>query len=338
MKNNYYKLDETQCQQRAESVAAASALADVMRDEHRYSFTWMWLDVDGQRCLAKSTSPGVPVIRPGPGENLEDRFNQLTQDAASFHERKSKAQSAYDEAVVLNRRLGVGTAPSLFVSVLSSMHAYGVMEPYRVIGTHALYAYEAAALVAFDSSQTATQDIDLLWNYHRKIRFGVIPGEDSPSPTSMIEVLKKADPTFVRDEENKESAINGHGFAVDFLRVEETPKPALVDRKVMHLSDSDDDLLPVEALNANKFMQGAVFSEIVICATTGNMVFVPTVDPVIFAHFKQQMSNSESRDPRKRNRDKSQSDTVIDLLNCGLLKTRLSSEIVSFPIEGLNLA
>ena len=334
----YYPLDEKQVQQRVASEDAMRALEETLREGLRFNFLWEWCEDGGEKCLAKSTQKGVAVIRPDGKNDLPAILNQHNTSAAQYPDRLKKAQAEVANAIRSNKALSLGTVPHVVVKVLNAMHTYNVMEPYRVIGTHALYAYEAAARVAFDSGQTATQDIDLLWNYHRRLKFGQIAEGQAHGPMSMVEVLQVADPTFKRDEENKESAINADAFAVDFLRTEERPEPELKDRQVMRLSARDDDVLPVVGLNAHKFMQGPIFNQIVICIQTGEMAMMPTVDPVIFSHFKQQMSRSDLREPQKRNRDKTQAEAVVELLNTGLLTTALSEAAMrGFPVDGLKL-
>jgi hypothetical protein len=49
--------------------------------------------------------------------------------------------------------------------VLNAIDAAGLSEYFTAVGTHFLYAYEA------DAGALATQDIDLLWDTRKRIRF-----------------------------------------------------------------------------------------------------------------------------------------------------------------------
>lgn len=222
------------------------------------------------------------------------------------------------------------------VAILNALQQADVLKYHRVIGTHALFAYESAACVFFDSDSTATQDIDLLWNRKSKIQFRTAMDQYRPE-ISMLDVLRIADQSFRRNEENKESAINDDSFAVDFLREEDKPKPELKDRQVVLMSDEDRDIMPVVAKDSEKFMQGQLFEKVVI-SYRGEMALMPTVDPVIFAHFKQIMSRSTERETMKIQRDATQAQAVVHLLNKGLLKSALTPEIIrAYRVEGLNI-
>ena len=62
----------------------------------------------------------------------------------------------------MNRALRVGRVAPLIVEILNRLAASNIGEHFRVVGTHALYAYESAAGVIFEDAAAATRDIDLL--------------------------------------------------------------------------------------------------------------------------------------------------------------------------------
>jgi hypothetical protein len=99
--------------------------------------------------------------------------------------------------------------------VLNAFDQAGLSEYFTVIGTHALYAYETAANVLIQSGALATQDVDLLWDARKMVQFNsALQQHDA----SVLKVLRSADASFNRMDEQKESAINDKGFMVDFLR------------------------------------------------------------------------------------------------------------------------
>ena len=59
-----------------------------------------------------------------------------------------------------------------------------------ILGTNALYAYEAAAGVRFDSGLIATMDVDLLWEVRTKLMLAI---KEEGDPGDFIEVLRKDD-------------------------------------------------------------------------------------------------------------------------------------------------
>lgn len=83
------------------------------------------------------------------------------------------------------------------------------------MGTHALYAYEAASGVRLASEITSTRDIDLLWDTRKRVMFAQRLAQDAPS---MLAALQKVDKSFQVIEDQKYIAINEDGFAVDIIR------------------------------------------------------------------------------------------------------------------------
>jgi len=61
--------------------------------------------------------------------------------------------------------------PALAVGVLQVIETAGLGEHFTVVGTHALYAYESAAGVRIAQGALATQDVDLLWDARKRVRF-----------------------------------------------------------------------------------------------------------------------------------------------------------------------
>jgi hypothetical protein len=71
----------------------------------------------------------------------------------------------------LNKALKVGRVPSIVLAVLQAIEDAGLGQHFIVVGTHAFYAYETAAWVRVVQGALATQDVDLLWDARRRVRF-----------------------------------------------------------------------------------------------------------------------------------------------------------------------
>ena len=108
----------------------------------------------------------------------------------------------------------------------------------------ALYAYETAAGVRIVQGALATQDVDLLWDARKRMRFIT---DLARLDSSMLKVLQRADKSFERKPGQNETAINAKGFEVDFLR----RQPEGDDPHPFRFSDDEDDLWPVQALRAS---------------------------------------------------------------------------------------
>lgn len=127
----------------------------------------------------------------------------------------------------------------------------------------------------------ATQDVDLLWDARKRVRFMTDLGKRD---SSLLRVLQKADATFQRKDLQHETAINAKGFEVDFLR----RQPEGDDPHPFRFSDDEDDLWPVQAVRASVLTNAPRFEHAVISAT-GRMTLMRTIAPASFIDFKRWM-------------------------------------------------
>lgn len=115
----------------------------------------------------------------------------------------------------MNRALRVGRVDPLVVALLNRLASTQLSEHFRVVGTHALYAYEAAAGVRLDADALATRDIDLRWDTRKRIIFST---QLARVDSSMLGVLKKVDASFRIRRSQKYTAVNKDGFEVYIIR------------------------------------------------------------------------------------------------------------------------
>ena len=251
--------------------------------------------------------------RIGPrSEQTEAIYKEFTERKAAVEDRLRSLRSALTDAQRLNKALKVGRTPSMVIEILQALEEAGLVEHFTVVGTHSLYAYESAAGVRIVQGALATQDVDLLWDARRKVRFMT---EMERSDVSMLKVLQRADPSFQRKEGQNETAINARGFEVDFLRrVAEGDDP-----HPFRFSADEDDLWPVQAVRASVLTNAPRFQHAVV-STTGHMALMRTISPTTFVDFKRWMADKAPlREPIKRHRDRRQADIVQSLLDQGLL-------------------
>jgi hypothetical protein len=262
------------------------------------------------------TQPDNRQSRVGPrAPETEKVFTEFTTRKRELEARLKSLRAALTDAERLNKALKAGRVPSIVVSVLQTLEDAGLGPHFTVVGTHALYAYETAAGVRIVQGALATQDVDLLWDARRRVRFVTDMGK---LDASMLGVLQRADATFVRKEGQNETAINAKGFEVDFLR----RQPEGDDPHPFRFSDDEDDLWPVQALRASVLTNAPRFEHMVISAT-GRMTLMRTIAPESFIEFKRWMAaNVPQRPEPKRRRDLRQADIVQKLLNEGLLMAR----------------
>ena len=246
-------------------------------------------------------------------KSLGPRSPETEAMYASFSARKQEAEARVKDLSTalarqqrLNRALFVGRVPALVVALLEMLQRQGVAEHFTVVGTHALYAYEAAAGVRVESAAVATRDVDLLWDTRKRFKLAT---QLKRLDASMLALLRKVDKSFALVDRQAYTAVNSDGFEVDILRrevQEDDPHPA-------QLSPHEEDFWVVQARNAEQLISAPRFSAMVV-APNGQMARMNTVHPLAFARFKRWLAERRDRDPLKVQRDALQADTVEALV------------------------
>ncbi len=272
----------------------------------------MYFKREGEHEYLVKTSPDNRQQRLGRRTPETEASYQAFVDGKQRAEDRARAlTAALREAERMNKALKVGRVPNLVVSVLQELDMNGLGEHFTVVGTHALYAYEAAASVRIEAGALATQDVDLLWDARKRVQFlGTMGRLDQ----SMLKILQRADPSFRRMEMQLESVVNDKGFMVDFLRrmaVDGDPHP-------FRFTDDEDDLWPVQAQRAESFLNTPRFEQVIV-SVTGRMAMMRTIPPAVFVDFKRWMAQLDTRPAGKRRRDLLQAGIVQRMLDERLL-------------------
>lgn len=249
----------------------------------------------------------------GSEKSLGRRSPETEAMYASFRQRKELAELRRDGLKAslakhkrMNRALRVGRVAPIIVDILNRLAVTRLGEHFRVVGTHALYAYESAAGIIFEDDAVATRDIDLLWDVRKRVAFATAL---SKVDMSMLGVLQKVDPTFRIRNSQKYTAVNKDGFEVNMIRREQ----AIGDPHPVRLSNDDEDFWLAQAPRAQELLDSPPFSAVII-ATNGDMARMNTLDPTAFVRFKQWMSALPERDPLKRRRDALQAQAVEEVV------------------------
>lgn len=249
----------------------------------------------------------------GSEKSLGRRSPETEAMYASFRQRKELAELRRDGLKAslakhkrMNRALRVGRVAPIIVDILNRLAVTRLGEHFRVVGTHALYAYESAAGIIFEDDAVATRDIDLLWDVRKRVAFATAL---SKVDMSMLGVLQKVDPTFRIRNSQKYTAVNKDGFEVNMIRREQ----AIGDPHPVRLSNDDEDFWLAQAPRAQELLDSPPFSAVIV-ATNGDMARMNTLDPTAFVRFKQWMSALPERDPLKRRRDALQAQAVEEVV------------------------
>lgn len=309
---DYIALSDNAARQAIDSTTVFNEFVRVRDLARKCEGGMYWKQQGSYEYLVKTLSHGRQH-RLGPRAPATERiYREFTANKREVESRYRSLRDALKSAERLNKALKTGRVPAMVVSVLQTIEDAGLGQHFTVVGTHALYAYETAAGVRIVQGALATQDVDLLGDARRRVRFVT---EIERLDSSILRVLQRADATFQRKQGQNDTAINAKGFEVDFLRrqaIGDDPHP-------FRFSDNEDDLWPVQALRASVLTGAARFKQIVVSAT-GRMTLMRTVDPATFVEFKRWMAASAPNRPEpKRRRDRRQADIVQSMLDNGLL-------------------
>lgn len=228
------------------------------------------------------------------------------------------------EMAPLNRAAGIGRMPELGARILRKLDVEGLLGTQLfVVGTHALYAYEAASGVVFDTGLTATGDIDLLWDTRRKLSLALVDVREQ----GVLGLLKRVDRSFAV-EANSFRAVNDEGYFVDLIRPLERDEVTAAVKKIGERQD-----LEAAAIIGLQWLINAPKFEHVVMGTDGRPLWMSCIDPRAFALHKYWIGRQAERDPVKRQRDIEQAKAVARVARDYLGLSFEAKALSALPIE-----
>ena len=207
----------------------------------------------------------------------------------------------------VNRALRLGRMPLTGARALRALDVAGLLGAgIRVLGTNAMYAYEAIAGVRFGGEFLDTADVDLLLDTRGGLTF---VASDEVEDVSLLRLLQRVDRSFERTSQAFRAA-NKDGYMVDLIKpVRDPPWNETSDNVGIDPSD----LTAVEIAGLAWHESAPSFEAVVIDARGEPLRFV-TSDPRVFAAHKLWLSERLDRDPLKRRRDRAQAKAVAALV------------------------
>jgi hypothetical protein len=193
-----------------------------------------------------------------------------------------------------------------------------------VVGTNAMYAYEAAAGVFLDRPLTATRDMDILWDVRPKL---TLFAEDETDPVDLLDILRKADKSFEPAAPGSFRAVNRDGYMVDLIKPE---SKSLLKKDPVRMGGPGDLKAP-EIRSLQWLISSPKFSQVII-GDDGYPVSMVVPDPRAFSIHKVWLSEQPDREPVKKKRDNDQGLAIALLVIKYLPQYRfVTSELRMFP-------
>ncbi len=298
----FLELTENQSRQYIDAQALMRAQADALDDAAQVRGSMIWRELRGVRYLIRTSAASAQkTIGPDSEDTraIYDRFMERKQSSVA---RVKSMTARLEEQRKLNRLYGVGRAPNVIIKVLNALQKAGIASQFLTVGTNAIYAYESACGVRVGTEAMATRDMDLLFDTRQRAAFvSTLRRLD----TSLLAVLRKADPSFRVLRNQLQTAVNDDGYEVDIIR--RTAKDG--DPHPLRMSSNEDDLWAVQVSSGEKMVAGRKFQQLVVAAS-GQMAMMQTLHPLDFVRIKTQLASSLQRDPLKRPKDKLQAGVV----------------------------
>jgi len=247
-----------------------------------------------------------------------------TAQRTRLRERRKKLGDAVKALAPVNRAYRIGRVPRVAAEVLRAIDAEGLLGAQLiVIGTHSLYAYEAAAGVHLADDLLATTDIDLMWDARRRLKLVVLDGDWK----GVLGILKHVDPTFARSR-HQFRAVNDDGYLVDLVRPMEAHEAR---SQLSGLGPGDLEAAAIQGLqwliNAPRFTQLAIGDD-------GVPVRIVSADPRVFALHKWWMAtDAPNREAAKRRRDRAQALAAAQMARQRLRLQFVAKDLTALPLR-----
>ncbi len=236
-------------------------------------------------------------------ENLKDRL---------------KEQARFCKAAMIQR------VPRVAAETLRHLDRERLLGRNVVIaGTNALYAYEAAAGAYVDTSITATEDLDILWDVRSKLTLVA----DDIDKVGLLDILRKADRSFELSGPRSYRAINRDGYMIDLIKSE--PKSILIREQTQ--MGGPGDIKAAEIKNLQWLISSPKIYQVVV-GEDGFPAAISAPDPRAFALHKLWLSKQVRRAAIKKQRDHDQALAVANLIVKYLPQYRFeANELRMFP-------
>lgn len=297
-------LDHQQRLFMVESDQLYRAWIDALIRAGSYRYGMKWVTSKGRQYLVRLHDSRGNGKSLGPrNEQTEALYHDFVEGKARAGERLKGLSERMERQVRLNRAARLGRLPRVVGSILLRMAAEDLRDDFCVIGTHAIYAYEALAGVRCRMDLLASGDIDLLYDARRKVSIATA----KLAGRGLLGLLQRTDRRFQALPGERFRAANNDGFMVDLV----TPARDMRDPAPITFGQSD--LVAVEVPNLHWLVNAPKVSVIAI-SSDGRPVMMRVPDPRAFALHKAWLCVQPDREPLKRPRDQAQAVLVASLV------------------------
>lgn len=287
-----------------ESTQLHEAWAGARQQMQSCKYGMKWLKSKGGEYLVRLADAK------GNGKSLGPRSPRTEAIYHAFVEGKQRSEEKLDglarrlvEQARLNKAVRLDRLPMVVGNILRAIDATKSRDDFRIIGTHALFAYEALAGVQLRNELLASGDVDLPYDPRKKLSL-VARNLDG---NGLLGLLQKVDKSFDLVAGQSFRAVNNHGFMVDLI----VPAQDMRDRKSIQFAPIDLHAVEVPSL---QWLTNAPHDDVVVISGNGMPVRARVPDPRAFAVHKAWLAQQHNREPVKKARDLEQARMVFAML------------------------
>ncbi len=280
----------------------------------RYRGSMRWKEVRGKEYLVRSNGLGGDVGLGARSAKTEETRNAFVSGKHALKDRLNTIKGQLNHLAKVNKATLLGRVPLLVARVCRRLDDTGLLgRNVLIVGTNAIYGYEALAGVFFSGEALAASDLDILWDSRSRLRLAV----SDYSREGILGMLQRVDKSFSRQEGKEYRAINREGYMVDLIRPESDPpwkpsdppwKPTDPER----IGGADD--LTAAPIRGLEWLISSPRLESIAIDGSGYPVRMVVPDPRAFALHKAWLCEQPNRDPVKKFRDLEQAKLVAKLV------------------------
>lgn len=294
-------------QQAAETLRSAEAEKD-----RRFSGSMAWKSRSGLDYLYRRHANIEKSLGPRSPET-EAAYEAFGSGKVLAQQQVAGLKLRLEGMAAVNRAMELGRVPLTVARILRRLDATGLLgDQVCVVGTNALFAYEAMAGLHFGTGLLATDDLDIALDARKNLTLA-----GRLLPAVLIGVLQQVDRSFALLGEGHYRAANAAGMLVDLITPEPRDRMKAFPVRKRRLGGSPDpvpgDLTAAEVPRLEMIVDAPRVTSVAL-DERGLPVAVSAADPRWWAAHKLWLARQGDREPLKRSRDHAQGMAVAGML------------------------
>lgn len=279
-----------------------SYLQKQTRYNKSFRFRMGWNKVKGIEYLFKECLDTKKRMSLGKkDEKTIEIYNSFQKQKAELKASLKQSKELLIKNEKINKFTKISRVPNILVDFFRRINELGLDDKILVIGTNALYTFEAQCGVFIEEQHLATFDIDIFNKRDKKISFAL--KEKLPQKT-LKAILLDVDKSFTKSKEASYRFVNDNDMVVEII----TP----ISKKEQE-QDQFSGVLNLE-IEGTKWLESSRLYRQMVIGQNGKCAFVTTINPLEYAVYKKWLGEHERKDLMKKQRDIKQSYLVTKLI------------------------